>query len=374
MATCAICSNSSPLISGAIGVCRTCLKERPDESLKITLSNHAKFRSEFGLPPRPPKTPSGKTCTLCAANCVMGEGETGYCGIRGVKNGRLWSLSTTEIGLLTYYLDPHVTNCCNAWFCPATSGCGYPRYAVSKGPEVGHYNLALFFYGCSFNCLFCQNWTHKVLSCGKRVTSEELVNLTLKDKRVTCWCWFGGSAEPQLPFAINTSKRLIEKKGERVCRVCWEWNGDGHPALVKRAAELSLVSGGNVKFDLKAFNPGIHLALTGMSNEQTLKNFELVYREFYEKRSEIPILGATTLLVPHYVDAEEVSEIAQFISSLDEEIPYSLLVFHPDFRMSDVPITPEKQVWDCYRSARKYLKRVNIGNLHLLYRRQHLTA
>ena len=297
----------------------------------------------------------------------MANGEVGYCGIRSAQDGRIKSVSTASHALLHYYLDPHVTNCCNAYFCPAGTGCGYPRYAVRPGPEVGYYNLALFFYGCSFNCLFCQNWNHKVLSEAKVVSAREIVDLTLGNSRITCWCWFGGSAEPQLPFALNSSRMVLEEcdKG-RVVRICWEWNGDGNPALVKRAASLSFESGGNVKFDLKAFNEPIHIALTSMNNDRVLRNFELVYREFYEARRDVPVLGATTLLVPHYVSEEEVSAIARFIASLDETIPYNLLIFHPDFYMNDLPVTPEKQVWRCYQEARKHLKNVNVSNLHLL--------
>jgi pyruvate formate lyase activating enzyme len=77
-------------------------------------------------------------------------------------------------------------------------------------------------------------------------------------------------------------------------------------------------------------------------------------------------LGATTLLVPHYVDEEEVSSIAKFIAELDDTIPYNLLVFHPDFMMRDLPITPERQVLNCYKAAKKYLRRVTVSNLHLL--------
>ncbi len=342
------------------------MRERPEEALRIAQENHSRARSDFGLPPSPPRGSRGLPCNLCAAACVIPEGGVGFCGIRGVRGGKMWSLSSIDYGLLGYYLDPHVTNCCNAWFCPAGTGCGYPRYASRSGPEIGYYNLALFLYGCSFNCLFCQNWTHKILSRGRRVTCRELVDLTLRNERITCWCWFGGSAETQLPFAINASRMILEEKGGRICRVCWEWNGDGHQALVKRAAEQSLESGGNVKFDLKAFDETLHLALTGMPNERTLKNFELVYREFYNERRDPPVLGATTLLVPHYVDEEEVSKIARFIAELDDTIPYSLLVFHPDFLMSDLPITPESQVLNCYRAAKKHLKRVTVGNLHLL--------
>ncbi|MCS6788885.1 MAG: radical SAM protein, partial [Aigarchaeota archaeon] len=290
MARCATCGATSPLTSRAIGVCKECLVERPEEALRVAMEGHRASRAEFGLPPEPPRSPGGKPCNLCAAKCVMAEGEVGYCGIRGVRDGKMWSLSGADSGLLDYYLDPHVTNCCNAWFCPAGTGCGYPKFAVRDGPEVGYYNLALFFYGCSLNCQFCQNWTHKAISRGKRVTTRELVEVTLRNERITCWCWFGGSAEPQLPFAVNASRTVLEEKGERrVVRICWEWNGDGNPALVRRAGELSLASGGNVKFDLKAFTRSVHVALTGMDNEEILRNFELVYDEFYERRRDVPV-------------------------------------------------------------------------------------
>jgi pyruvate formate lyase activating enzyme len=38
-------------------------------------------------------------------------------------------------------------------------------------------------------------------------------------------------------------------------------------------------------------------------------------------------MGATTLLVPHYMNEEEVSNIAKFIAGLDDTIPYNLLIF-----------------------------------------------
>jgi pyruvate-formate lyase-activating enzyme len=83
-------------------------------------------------------------------------------------------------------------------------------------------------------------------------------------------------AETQLPFAINTPRILLEEKAGRLCRICWERNGDGNQALVKSAAVLSLVSAGDVKFDLKAFDAALHVALTGMPtrrHSRTLNSF-----------------------------------------------------------------------------------------------------
>jgi pyruvate formate lyase activating enzyme len=364
---CVICKAKSRFISDSIGVCVDCLRNRPDESLRYVSLKHSETRLKYGLPPYPPKTDGGIPCKLCVNSCIIGEGEKGYCGLRMNKSGKLLQIADNKTALLHYYLDPHITNCCSSWFCPAGTGCGYPRYAVRNSAEIGYYNLALFFYGCSFNCLFCQNWSHKFLENAERTTVDELVNLTLRNSRITCWCWFGGSPEPQLPFAIESSKKIIEEKpSNRILRICFEWNGSGNPSLVKRVGEIALETGGNIKFDLKAYTPSIHKALTGRDNMQTLKNFELIYREFYNERRDLPVLTATTLLVPYYVDEREVEMIAEFISSLDPEIPYSLLIFHPDFMMRDLPVTPEKQFHKCLEAARKHLKNVNAANLNLL--------
>ena len=159
---------------------------------------------------------------------------------------------------------------------------------------------------------------------------------------------------------------IVEEKGERIIRVCFEWNGCGRTDLVKKAAELAYVSGGNIKFDLKCFDRNLSLALSGVSNERAYENFRMIAEEFWDRRADLPVLTATTLLVPHYVDVEEVERIAKFISDLNPEIPYSLLVFYPQFMMDDLPVTPRRQVEECYRAAKRWLKRVNVGNLHLL--------
>lgn len=366
MGSCRVCGAKGPHVSEAIRVCRDCLVREPDRSMRVVIESHKESRLPFRLPGVPPRS-GGVKCVICSSECALGEGEVGYCGIRWAEGGRLKSLVGPDEALLHYYLDPHVTNCCNAWFCPGGCGTGYPRYSYTRGPETGYYNLALFFYGCDFNCLFCQNWEHKLLKNARRVRVEELVGYTLSKPEVSCWCWFGGSPEPQLPFAVKASRAVLEAKPRnRILRICYEWNGTGNPGLVRRALEDVVESGGNVKFDLKAYNNALHVALTGQDNKPVLRNFELVYDLFWERRRDPPVLGATTLLVPYYVNEEEVESIARFIASLDPEIPYNLLVFHPDYLMSDSVVTPVDQARRAYLAARKHLKRVNVSNLHLL--------
>ena len=364
---CKVCGKKSLTVSQILGVCVDCVRGKPEKAYPYIMEAHRVSRVKYGLPVKPPKTGGGIPCNLCSNECIIGDGEKGFCGLRENQNGKLKSLTSQNQALLYTYRDPHVTNCCAAWFCPAGTGLGYPKYACKPGAEIGYSNYAVFFYGCNFNCLFCQNSDHKNLGHGRLVGVEDFVGEVLEDKRYTCICYFGGSPEPQLPFAIKASKMVLEGKGsKRIVRICFEWNGCGNPKLVREAAELALESGGNLKFDLKAFNPNLSLALSGVSNRRAYENFELVAREFYDKRREVPVLTATTLLVPGYVDHVEVEGIAKFISELNPEIPYSLLVFHPDFMMRDLPITPVKQVKLCYEAAKKHLRNVNIGNLHLL--------
>jgi pyruvate formate lyase activating enzyme len=156
------------------------------------------------------------------------------------------------------------------------------------------------------------------------------------------------------------------QKLSREMRICWEWNGCGEPELVRRAAELSLRSGGVVKFDLKAWNERLSLALSGVPNQRAFENFEMIAKE-YLPQAKHHLLTATTLLVPGYVDEDEVRKIAEFIANINLEIPYSLLIFHGAFVMADLPITPRSQVINCYKAAKEAgLKKVHVGNLHLL--------
>jgi pyruvate formate lyase activating enzyme len=297
----------------------------------------------------------------------MGEGELGYCGLRWNENGKLLALSTPHEGLFYAYPDPHITNCSAAFFCPGATECGYPTYAYAKGTEVGYVGLAIFLYGCNFDCLFCPNPTHKLYHANMVRPVEDLVEMTVQNQKISCWSFLGGSPEPQLPFAINASQKVLAAlKGERILRICFEWNGCGYPELVEKASRIAYDSGGNVKFDLKAWNENLNVALTGVSNKVVYQNFEMVAHEFPHSPDHPPWLCATTLLVPGYVDEMEVEKIAKFIAGLDSSIPYGLLVFHPDYMMRDLCITPLDQVRSCYRVAKKYLSHVHVGNLHLL--------
>jgi pyruvate formate lyase activating enzyme len=250
-----------------------------------------------------------------------------------------------EKGLLNWYYDPLPTNCVNAWFCPASS-------------EEGK-NLSVFYGACSFSCLFCQNWHYKYLTekLEPLVSARELARKV--DEKTRCICFFGGDPSPQILHTIETAKLLKDK-----IRICLETNGMENPLLLKKIAKLCFESGGTIKFDLKFWSEKLSIALSGTSNKQVYKNFSKLAR-LHKKREE-PFLSASTLLIPYYIDLEEIEKIVKFIAGLDPSIPYSLLAFYGCYKMNDLPNTSKKFAEESLKIAKEYLERVRIGNLHLL--------
>jgi pyruvate formate lyase activating enzyme len=213
--------------------------------------------------------------------------------------------------------------------------------------------------------LYCQNYHFKreTFSSG-RISAKDLAGAV--DKKTTCICYFGGDPTPQILHALKTSKLAIEKAKNRVLRICWETNGAVQAPFLAEMANLSVESGGCIKFDLKAWDDNVHHTLCGVTNQKTLENFRRL-GEWINQRSEPPFLIASTLLVPGYVDELEVTGIANLIADLNPEIPYSLLAFYPHFHLKDLPTTSRSHALRCQAAAEKAgLRNVRIGNLHLL--------
>ncbi len=309
---------------------------------------HARIRAEFDLPPARPSAPDGVECPLCTNLCHLAEGQVGLCGLRSVRQGRLVHLAGTPRGaLVSWYDDPLPTNCVADWVCQGSR-------------HRGRVNLAVFYEACSFDCISCQNWHFRLKRPPGRISAQELA--AQAHPRTFCICYFGGDPSPQMPHALATS-RILAAQG---VTVCWETNGSMHPHLLEQAVGLSLSTGGCLKFDLKAWDDGLHQALTGVSNRRTLDNFQRAAQSIAE-RPDPPLLVASTLLVPGYIDADEVGRIARFIASLDPDIPYALLGFHPHFFVPDLPRTSVCHAEEALAAAQAAgLTRVRIGNRHLL--------
>ncbi len=353
---CPVCKKG--MASESVGACYKCVKEGYLESAMRT---HESLRLRLGLPPRPPE--GGIKCGLCVNECRIPRGGIGYCGIWKNEGSLKASFKTT------WYLDPLPTNCVADPVCPASTARGYPRFTDVRGPERGYYNLAVFSYGCTLDCLFCQNWEHKTeLTRAKEADVEDLVSVALDDK-VRCVCFFGGDPTPQSPFLLRAAREIV-KRSRGIKRICWETNGLENPRIMKQMAELSVKSGGIVKVDWKAWNPNVYQALTGVDGVKAIKRLKENTRivvELGRERDEPPLLVVSVLLVPLYVTLDEVRGIAEHVASLDVNVPMVLLGFYPTWYMRDLPTTSISHALDAMKVAKEAgVKEVYLGNVHLL--------
>lgn len=335
---CRICREKREL-SRSLEICLNCIRTDFDSARPFIEKAHKNTKKEYNMPETSPQ--KGIPCGFCINECRIPKGEKGFCGARKNKNGKITPKSGSEYtAFVECYYDPLPTNCVSMEFCGERT---------TKGKK----NLAVFYGACTYDCLFCQNWHYRNVTHTMDV--EDLVSWV--DDTVACICYFGGDPTPQILHALKVAEKVDT-------RICWETNGAFSRGVARKVGKTAFTSGGTIKVDLKAYSEKLNYALCGSSNRNTLSNFKYLFETF--QRKDPPILVASTLLVPGYIDEEEVSHIAEFIAGLDPDIPYCLLAFHPHFRMRDLPCTSQEQAHACLKTARKHLNRVRIGNIWLL--------
>lgn len=67
--------------------------------------------------------------------------------------------------------------------------------------------------------------------------------------------------------------------------------------LLKEFADISIRSGGGIKFDLKFWNSNLNKAITGVDNKNSYECFRML-GDLHRERRKVPFLRASTLLVP----------------------------------------------------------------------------
>jgi len=366
---CRVCGKVSKVVSDVIGLCAECIRSKYEVVSEVT-ELHKLSRELLNLP-QYSRTSGGLRCSLCVNECNLVEGGRGFCGNYVAGGGRLQPVTGSyDIAYGSWYYDPHPTNCVAYPICPAVTGRGYPKYAVRPNGEVGYYNLAVFYATCSLNCLYCQNWRGRAdaLRFNQVMSVSELVNAAL-NSRVTCICYFGGDPSPNSIHALKVSRGVLKevRKSGRVMRICWETNGTEDPRIMREMARVSLESGGIVKVDLKAWTPQMYQVLTGVNAIDRVKENIKLVASMRCLRDEPPLLVVSILVVPGYVDDVELRGMAEFISSVDAEIPVVLLAFHPHHILRDLPPTSRGHMDEAVKIMRSCgVRNVYIGNEWLL--------
>lgn len=212
--------------------------------------------------------------------------------------------------------------------------------------------LSVGSFGCNMSCPFCQNYsiaTRKKDQVRIRdISPEQLIKLAqVEKKRGNIGIAFTYN-EPLIAFdfILDTAK-LAETEDLKIVIVS---NGHINEPYLKQL--LPYVSAWNI--DLKSFSEKGYRKLGGYLNT-VLKTIELTHA--------VAHVEITTLVVPGISDdQEEMRAQAQYLASLDPNMPLHLSRYFPCYKYTE-PATDKMKIKELKQIAEQYLKRVRLGNM-----------
>lgn len=270
-------------------------------------------------------------CLACAHGCIIQNGKVGLCSIRRNQDGSL-------------YLD--------AYGSAASFGVDIiekkPLYHFLPGTKTFSFGT----FGCNFKCEFCQN--HEISMPKKNFYKENLppekaVNLALS---TSCNSISYTYTEPAVfaEYALDTAK-LAKKAGLKNILVT---NGFFSKESLKEFSKYIDA----VNIDLKSFNDEFYKKRCKAKLNPVLDSIKF----FHEKNIWIEV---TTLVIPGLNDSkQELRSIANFIASIDNNIPWHISRFFPMNKLLDKEITPLEKLEEAKKIGEEEgLKYVYKGNI-----------
>ncbi|WP_130861060.1 radical SAM protein [Bacilliculturomica massiliensis] len=339
-------------------------------------------------------------CGVCFRRCRLAEGETGFCGARQARAGKVICANYGKLTALA--LDP-----------------------IEKKPLAEFYpgNLILSAgsFGCNLRCPFCQNYEISMAGIPQRSGSG-----TWGRSVGAAGCAENGSAGPaaqenagnavgdaagdagqgavvksaagdagqgavkevfEEPAAMTVSPRQLAAQAAELAAkgniglaytyneplVGWEFVRDCAGLIAEAGMKNVLVTNGTagpevldrllplidaVNIDLKGFTQEYYSWVGGsldMVKETIIRASQLCHTE------------VTVLIVPGKNDDEEdMRRLAGWLSSVEKRagkrVPLHVTRFFPRWRMKDQRATPVETVYGLAETAREYLPSVYTGN------------
>ena len=273
-------------------------------------------------------------CQVCMHRCALSPGQTGLCRARKNVDGTIRCDNYGQITSMA--LDP-----------------------IEKKPlknfRPGSLILSVGSYGCNLRCPFCQN--HEISMAGsaearaKYVSPRQLADTALEWKERKKSGNIGIAYTYNEPLTgweyVRDTARLVREYGMVNVLVT-----NGTIEETPWLELLPLIDAANI--DLKGFTPEWYDRLGG--DLETAKRSITLAAE----RCHVEV---TTLLIPGENDSEkEIRSLAQWLASVDRNIPLHLSRFFPRYQMTDKPPTTVERVHRLADTAREYLSFVYTGN------------
>ncbi len=275
-------------------------------------------------------------CHLCSHECKIRAGQFGVCGVRGNSSGTLYTYSYGNV--VAADIDPVEKK---------------PLYHFLPGSN----SFSVACAGCNFKCGFCQNWeiSQRLNPIENTLEEDEFSPQDLVDEalRNACQSISYTYTEPTVFFeyAYDTAK-IAKASGLRNIFVTNGYISDGP------LKEISLYLDA-VNVDLKFFKEDSYQKFCGASLSKVLQSIKL----FKSLNIWVEI---TTLVIPGVNDSEEeLTETADFISGVDNNIPWHVSRFYPAYKFGNYPITLEETLKKAQKIGNESgLKFIYAGNVN----------
>lgn len=270
-------------------------------------------------------------CLLCPHSCIISEGNSGLCGIRVNRGGKLYSLNYGRITSVS--LDP-----------------------IEKKPLKEFYPntdiLSIGTFGCNFRCRHCQNWEISQDHAGNgsiEISSDEIVRQAEDQKKFGNIGLAYTYSEPVVWYEyVLEAAEKIRAAGMKNVIV-----SNGYISSGPLEELLPFLDAANI--DLKAFRDETYRELFGGTLEPVRRTIEKMAGRIH--------LEVTSVIIPDYNDSEkEMEEEAQWLASVSPDIPLHITRYFPSYRLLKEP-TPPATLMKLRETASRHLNKVYLGNI-----------
>lgn len=261
-------------------------------------------------------------CVLCPRNCVIKDGNFGFCGVRKNEKGKLYSLVFGRPAAQN--VDPIEKK---------------PLYHFHPGSSV----FSIGTVSCNFRCPFCCNWEMSREKPGSVLESdlmpEDVVKKALALNTQGIAYTYN---EPTIFFEYAYETAKIAKKNNLFN--VFVTNGFTETEPVKKIANYLDA----VVVDLKGFNNKYY-------KKAIMGDLEKIKAAILEYKKNKVWLEISNLVIEKVNDkTSEMKSLCKWISdNLGNDVPLHIIGFYPAYLMRDHPATSEKRIKEFYEIARK---------------------
>lgn len=271
-------------------------------------------------------------CTICPRNCILSEGQSGFCQIRkNIGSNVVLTSYGYNTGLA---VDPIEKK---------------PLYHFLPGSKV----LSFGTLGCNMGCQFCQNWHISKSKADPKINQTEPKKIVELAQELGCKSVAFTYNDPVIFFeyAIDTAK-LCRENGIKTIAVT-----AGYINPEPRKEFFAHMDAANI--DLKGFSERFYQKNCLARLEPILETIK------YVKNETNCWLELTTLIIEgeNDSDAEIKKECEWIVNNLGSDVPLHLSAFYPAYKFMHKPPTRLAALLMAYNIAKEAgLKYVYTGN------------